>query len=269
MVKALTFKGDKKPPKKRKREAKEADDTDTPSSKQLVSAQNAEADDDDDENWVSADAVDDIAGPVILVLHCEPVACVAVDQLGRVFTSKIENMVEGEPHSAEPHDVRQVWVSQKIVGMENSFTFKGHHGKYLGCDQFGILSSTREAVSPEETFKITPAEGKPGQFEMETMRSSFLSVDGDKSPAEVRGDAEAAGETTSIRIRMQARFKPKHKTEKAEKVRSKITRKELEAEVGRRLDDDEVKKLKKARREGNYHETMLDVKVKGKHDKFA
>lgn len=39
--------------------------------------------------------------------------------------------------------------------------------------------------------------------------------------------------------------------------------------MGRRLDDDEVKKLKKARREGNFHEVMLDVKVKGKHDKFA
>lgn len=275
MVKALSFKGDKKPTKKRKRAEKEADDAHDenehapPASKQLVSAhQQPEAE--DDENWVSADAIDDIAGPVILVLPSEPVACVAVDQLGRVFTSKIENMVENEPHSAEPHDVRQVWVAQKIVGNENTFTFKGHHGKYLGCDQYGILSSTREAVSPEETFKVVPTEGKSSQFEIQTMmRKTYLSVDGDKDPAEVRGDAEAADETTCIRIRMQARFKPKLKTEKAEKVRAKISRKELEAEVGRRLDDDEVKKLKKARREGNYHEVMLDVKVKGKHDKFA
>ena len=44
---------------------------------------------------------------------------------------------------------------------------------------------------------------------------------------------------------------------------------DLEAEVGRRLEDDEVKMLKTARREGTYHEAMLDVKVKGKHDKFA
>lgn len=268
MVKALSFKGDKKPPKKRKRVEKENDE-DAPSSKQLITTQEAEPE--DDENWVSADAVDDIAGPIILVLPSEPVACIAVDQLGRVFTSKIENMVENEPHSAEPHDVRQVWISQKIVGNENSFTFKGHHGKYLGCDLKGILSSTREAVSPEETFKVSAVEGKSnGLFEIQTaMKSRYLSVDGDKDPAEVRGDAEEAGETTHIRIRMQARFKPKHKTEKAEKVRAKISRKELEAEVGRRLDDDEVKKLKKARREGNYHEVMLDVKVKGKHDKFA
>lgn len=270
MVKALSFKGDKKPPKKRKRAEKEEEGDIAPSSKQLIpttTTTTQQAEPEDDENWVSADSVKDIAGPIILVLPSDPVACIAVDQLGRVFTSKIENMVENEPHSAEPHHVRQVWISQKIVGTENTFTFKGHHGNYLGCDQFGILSSTREAVSPEETFKVNAIESQPGHFAIQTaMRSTFLSVDEDKDPADVRGDAE---EATCIRIRMQARFKPKHKTEKAEKVRAKISRKELEAEVGRRLEDDEVRKLKKARREGNYHEVMLDVKVKGKHDKFA
>ena len=68
---------------------------------------------------------------------------------------------------------------------------------------------------------------------------------------------------------MQARFKPKLKANKENRAREKISRKELEEVVGRRLDDDEVKRLKRARREGNYHEAILDVRVKGKHDKFA
>jgi protein FRG1 len=125
MVKALTFKGDKKP-KKRKREHKPEEEGETSTSKQLVPA---EAGPDHDENWVSADSTTDISGPIVLVLPSEPVTCIAVDQLGKVFTSKIENMVENEPGSAEPHDVRQVWISQRIVGTENSFTFKGHHGR--------------------------------------------------------------------------------------------------------------------------------------------
>ena len=41
------------------------------------------------------------------------------------------------------------------------------------------------------------------------------------------------------------------------------------AEAGEGGGDDEVKRLKRARREGNFHEMVLDVKVKGKHDKFA
>lgn len=68
---------------------------------------------------------------------------------------------------------------------------------------------------------------------------------------------------------MQARFKPKLKANKEEKARAKISRKELEEIVGRRLEDDEVRTLKKARREGDFHEKALDLKVKGKHDKWG
>jgi len=141
--------------------------------------------------------------------------------------------------------------------------------RYLGCDSIGTLSTTREAISPEETFKCLPSETQPGLFTLRSMRNTYLAIDADKSPPTIRGDADEVSAATEVRLRMQARFKPKNKDEKAEKVRAKISRKELEEEVGRRLDDDEVKKLKKARREGNFHEAMLDVKVKGKHDKFA
>lgn len=68
---------------------------------------------------------------------------------------------------------------------------------------------------------------------------------------------------------MQARFKPKIKANKEEKAREKISRKELEEAVGRRLEEDEVKMLKRARREGDYHERLLDIKVKNKHDKYG
>ena len=267
MVKALSFKGDKKPSKKRKRTQNGEGDDDSPASKQLIPAADAEPEDDD--NWVSADALTDITGPVMLVLPTEPVTCLATDAMGKVHASPVENMVEDEPRTAEPHLVSQVWIATKVVGSENEFTFKGHHGRYLGCDKYGICSAMREAISPEETFKLSLSEPSPGSFDIETGRSTYVSVDSDKSPPEVRGDAEQCGEASHVRIRMQARFKPKHKVERAEKVRAKISRKELEEEVGRRLEDDEVKMLKRARREGNYHEAMLDVKVKGKHDKFA
>ena len=86
---------------------------------------------------------------------------------------------------------------------------------------------------------------------------------------EVRGDAESISFPTAFRIRMQARFKPKLKASKESKAREKISRKELEEAVGRKLEDDEVRRLKKARVEGDYHEAILDVRVKGKHDKYS
>jgi protein FRG1 len=110
----------------------------------------------------------------------------------------------------------------------------------------------------------------PSTFSIQTQREKFLTVDDSKkSGPEVRGDAETISFNTTFRIRMQARFKPKLKASKEEKAQAKISRKELEDIIGRRLEDDEVRKLKKAKREGNFHETALDMKVKSSHDKFA
>ncbi len=112
----------------------------------------------------------------------------------------------------------------------------------------------------------------PGTFSVQTQREKYLTVADEaktnKGP-EIRGDAEDISFNTTFRIRMQARFKPRLKASKESKAREKISRKELEDVVGRRLEDEEVKRLKRARREGDYHEAILDVRVKGKHDKFA
>lgn len=72
-----------------------------------------------------------------------------------------------------------------------------------------------------------------------------------------------------MRVRMQAKFKPRIRASKESKAYEKISKKELEGIVGRVLDEDEVRRLRRGRREGNFHEVLLDVKVKGKHDKFA
>lgn len=106
------------------------------------------------------------------------------------------------------------------------------------------------------------------------MRDTFLAISTPSSSKastlpDIRGDVEAITFSSTLRIRMQARFKPKLKASKEEKAREKISRKELEEAVGRRLEDDEVRRLKKARREGDYHEALLLIKVKNKHDKYS
>lgn len=165
--------------------------------------------------------------------------------------------------------------------------------RYLGVDKFGIPSATRDAVSAEESFiclstsddppphpdvETSEDTGRPpptaaypaSTFHLQTTRKTYLSTDEESKPGvQVRGDAAEVSGSTVVRIRMQARFKPKLKADKVEKAREKISRSQLESEVGRRLEDDEVKKLKRARKEGTYYEAMLDVKVKGKHDKYA
>ncbi|KAK4659017.1 hypothetical protein QC762_106630 [Podospora pseudocomata] len=276
MVKALTFKGDKKP-KKRKRTggaSGKADDDDNRQLKTAKPSTEADADADaDDDSWVSADVTADISGPIMFVLPTEPPTALACDAIGKVFTLPIENIIDNNPITAEPHDVRQVWVANRIVGTEH-FRFKGHHGKYLSCDKIGLFSATSEAITPLESFSVIPTADTPGTFQIQTLRDTFLSVRASRSSKanaspEVRGDETEITFDTTLRIRMQARYKPKLKASKEEKAREKISRAELEAAVGRRLDEDEVKRLKRARREGDYHEAVLDLKVKGKHDKYG
>ncbi|KAK1757359.1 FRG1-like family-domain-containing protein [Echria macrotheca] len=291
MVKPLTFKGDKKP-KKRKRAtaAAEADPADAPSpadndndtdnaapaSRRLKAAKASNEEDQEDpasdDSWVSADAVTDISGPIMFVLPSDPPSALACDANGKVFSLPVENIVENNPSTAEPHDVRQVWVANRIVGTEH-FRFKGHHGRYLSSDKFGMLTATSEAVSPLESFVVTATADTPGTFQIQTLRDTYLTIKEvtptTKKGCEVRADAEDVSFDTTLRIRMQARFKPRLKASREEKAREKISRRELEEAVGRRLDEDEVKRLKRARREGDYHEVLLDIKVKSKHDKYS
>ena len=294
MVKALTFKGDKK--SKKRKSARLEGEEETEISKALVRSEDQEDRIlEEDDSWVTAEAASDITGPVIIVLPTTPSTCIACDANGKVFTSTIENMVEGDPATAEPHDVRQVWVASRIAGTEYA-SFKGHHGRYeeaiqsknfgecliyyegltclcfyryLGSDKFGILSAFREAISAEESFLCIVSTDTLGTFNIQTQRDKFFTVNEDSKVPEIRADAEIISFKSTFRVRMQARFKPTLNVRKENKAREKISRRELEAAVGRRLDEEEVRRLKRARREGEYHETILDVRVKGKHDKFA
>jgi protein FRG1 len=144
MVKPLSFKGDKKP-KKRKRAAgadNDGDDEGAPSAQVQKSTTTTAANDDgaaeNDDSWVSADAPTDVSGPVMIVLPTEKPSALACDAAGKVFALPIENIVDGNPTSAEPHDVRQVWVANRVAGTEN-FRFKGHHGRYVDARHLSFL----------------------------------------------------------------------------------------------------------------------------------
>lgn len=124
MVKPLSFKGDKKQ-KKRKRTDPDNPPRDKATDEPSTSTQEVA---DNDDSWVSADAASDISGPIMMVLPTEPPAALACDPNGNVFVVPIENIVDGNRATAEPHDVRQVWVANRVAGTE-AFRLKGHHGK--------------------------------------------------------------------------------------------------------------------------------------------
>ena len=145
MVKPLSFKGDKKP--KKRRRADQDEDNDSTSKKQVSRQQQEVEDAENEDSWVSAEAVTDIVGPVLIVLPTEVPSALACDPTGKVFTIPIENIVDGNPLSAEPHDVRQVWVANRVAGTE-SFRFKGHHSKSAASPSCLSFLSTTPYHSP-------------------------------------------------------------------------------------------------------------------------
>jgi protein FRG1 len=289
-VKPLSFKGDKKSSKKRKAAALRDSSNANPPSTELTSNSADLATPTEDDTWVNAEIPTDLTGPVIFVLPTAPTpAALACDDTGAVFASPLENLIEGDPTTAEPHDVRQVWIATQIPGAKSGevvVSFKGSNGRYLGSDRRGFLRAEAVAVGVGEGFMVAVADleedvGKgrflvgtgTGEKEDGEEKQKYVCVEepaeGGKKGWEVRGDGEQVKENSMLRIRMQARFKPRLKANKEMKAKEKISRRELETAVGRRLEDDEVKRLKRARRNGTYHEEVLDVRVKGKHDKFA
>lgn len=146
--------------------------------------------------------------------------------------------------------------------------------RYLSCDTYGLLSATASAISTHESFLIHPDPDISGAFSLQTQGGEgeierFVSTRESARGVEIRGDETSLSFSTTMRVRMQARFKPQIKANRETKAREKVSRKELEELVGRKLDEDEVRRLRKARREGDFHEVVLEVKVKGKHDRFA
>jgi protein FRG1 len=281
-VKALSFKGDKKT-KKRKHRALETDDD------KSINPASGGGNDAEDDSWVTPDTSSDLSGPTLFVLPTEPPTCLAADAHGNVFASQLENIVEGYADTAEPHDVRQVWVASTVAGT-GQMSFKAAHGGYLSCDSIGVLGARREARGIEEGFVVEDVEvGGKRRWSLRTIASKasegekgrrYLCAVADIKPAKddeskktvsisLRGDGEAGSDTSRLVIKMQARFKPRLQQNKETKAREKVSRSELERIVGRKLEDDEVKRLKRAKKDGTYHEEILDFRAKGKHDKFA
>ena len=127
MVKPLAFKGDKNNKKRKSTHLDSSFATEDSNSKALT-IQKTIVEAEEDDSWVTAEAATDVTGPIIFALPSTRPTCIACDANGKVFTSELENIIESDLATAEPHDVRQVWIANRVAGTDE-ISFKGHHGR--------------------------------------------------------------------------------------------------------------------------------------------
>ena len=210
----------------------------------------------------------DFSGPILFAFPAEPVPIsIASDTVGKVFASQLST-----PDIIEPTDVRQVWIATGITGSDGArISLRSSQGKYLSCDKVGMLSATREAIGPQEEFTPVRNPDAPEFWGLQNVYEKFVCC----AESEIRGDSGALGFREGWRVRIQARFLYQGENDSSNNITSrksetKVSKEELERLAGRELDLDEVRDLRRAKRDGRLNEALLDLRIKtGRNDKFG
>ncbi|TDL24866.1 hypothetical protein BD410DRAFT_785590 [Rickenella mellea] len=277
----LKFKGEKSK-KKRKREGD--DEGGSPSRRR--------DEDDSGETWVLPANATEIRGPTFVVHPSDPSPiCVTYDATrGKIILNSLdkhrENEEDGEPDAPQPlidrtpNDVSQVWVTTRVAGSPtiNLRTGTGE-GKFLSCDQHGLVSAYREARGPQEEW--TPVVLPDGMVAFMNVYEKYLGVDEVAGGTlTLRGDSETVGFNERFWVKIQNKYK-KEATEEERKKKEGIAEKPTIDEAATNqiyqtwgagkivVSQDDKKELKKARKEGRLSEALLDRRSKLKSDRFC
>ncbi|ORX89564.1 hypothetical protein K493DRAFT_302228 [Basidiobolus meristosporus CBS 931.73] len=247
----LSFKGDPEKKKKKKRKNKEVEE-------EIESTTN-------DSGWVFVDKLDELVGPIFILFNGEPVRCLRTNDREEILSQPQEQPIA----EIEPDQVHQVFVGRRVPGSD-AFTFKSSAGKYLSCDKVGVLSIDSEAVGPQENW--TPILRDDG-ISFQNVHGKYLSIE--EAGGKLRGDSEEIRFCEVFRVKCQASARKKVKT------KEKGVQNSTEAEyhnirrfqswgLGRVvLSKEDKSELKKAKKEGNFSETLLDRRSKLKSDRYC
>ncbi|KAB5594421.1 Protein FRG1 [Ceratobasidium theobromae] len=288
-AKRLTFKGEKKAKKRKVREGDEEQREEgiDPGSKVYTSSVSVAklillA-------WVQPETPEQVLGPTFIIHDSGTPTCIAFDStrnrinIQTLSSASSSSGEESKPLSFAPTEVHQVWVATRIAGSP-TINLRTPEGKFLSCDALGLVSANREARGPQEEFTpiILPESDGQGNHMVafKNIYEKYIGVDevaGGQTT--LRGDSETVGFNERFWVRVQHEYKRKAGEEdrqKAGKTRpldidETGTNHKFQAwGAGRSVVSvDDKKALKKARKEGNLSEAMLDRRIKLKSDRFC
>ncbi|XP_076066087.1 FSHD region gene 1 [Oratosquilla oratoria] len=211
--------------------------------------------------WCAVATIEEVSGSVAVQMGDSPMYIQALDN--GLFTV-------GAPHDEGDGPSPEEILTAIPVGA-GKIALKSGYGKYLGVEKSEKIVGRADAIGPMEQWEPVFQEGKTALL---AANDCFVGLDDEDN---VVAHAKTAGPGEMVTIRTNAIKDSDKPKEVPEEEQGKV--KDIEINYVKkfqkfqdkkmRLNDEDVSYLKRAKKEGDLHETMLDRRAKMKADRYC
>ncbi|CAH0399939.1 unnamed protein product [Chilo suppressalis] len=209
--------------------------------------------------WWKVSKIEDVTGSI------------SIEFGNNSYVSALDNglFTIGAPHGdCEGPSPEEIFTA--FPAGENKFALKSGYGKYLGVSKDGLVIGRSDAVGPMEQWEPVWQDGKTAIL---SSLNKFMSVNEDES---VVAQTSSAGDQEFCSIRSN-KTKEVNKSVLPEEEQGDLAEVEVNyvkkfqkfQDKKLRVNESGVSELKKAKVDGNLHETLLDRRSKMKADRYC